>query len=94
MKGVPPAHREVDNRDVHGTDDGNDARSLISAALIVNGRMERNKAEIEEEENQHGCQASIPHPVCAPRRPSPECTRKKRNKAHEGAGRRHRFAPE
>ena len=91
MERVPPLHGEVDDRHVDHAHDADDARGAVGAALVVNGGVQRDEAEIEEEEDELRRQASVPHPVRAPGRTAPEGAREERDEGHQRARGGHRL---
>jgi hypothetical protein len=66
VQGIPPLHREIDDRQVHDADEREQRRRAVAAARILEGVGERDEAEVEEEQHQLGGHARVPRPSSAP----------------------------
>ena len=92
MQRVPPVDRELDDREVDRADQSEHRRRARAAAGILGGPIEREHAEIEQEQHQHRGQPRIPHPIGAPGRAAPERAGDETNEGEGGADRRRRLA--
>src|SRR3546814_1834571 len=70
VQGRPPIHGELDDRDVHHPDQGEDGGGAIAALAVLEGVQQRHVAEIEEEQDEHRGEAAVPLPPGAPHRPT------------------------
>ena len=90
---VPPVHRELDDGDVDHAHQRQDRGGAGALGRIVEGGVERDVAEIEEEQHQHRGEPRVPHPPGAPHRLPPERAAQERDEgeggAHRGARLRH-----
>ena len=87
---VPPAHREIDDRDVDRADDREQRAGLVGAPHVVDRLDQRDVAEVQEQQDQLRRQPRVPHPPGAPRRLAPERAGPQRDEGEHRAGRRER----
>ncbi|MCY1178060.1 hypothetical protein D9M73_183950 [compost metagenome] len=89
MQGVPPLHRILDDRDIHHTDNRKHRTGLGCTVTITDRLAQRNNAEVQEQQDEHGRKAGIPHPPAAPGRLAPDRPGDQRHGGHPGTdGRR------
>ena len=91
MQRVPPIDRELDDRNVDRADQRQHRRRARAAARIFGGPIEREHAEIEQEQHQHGGEPRVPHPIGAPGRPAPQRAGDQADECEGGADRRGRL---
>ena len=78
---VPPVHRILDDRNIDGSDDGQNCGGPSGAPRFIDRLPQGDQPEIEEEQDKDGCQPRVPNPVSAPHRLAPERSRHKRKQA-------------
>lgn len=81
---------KIDDRNVHHTDQREDRAGLVGPARVVYRRLQGDEADIQEEQDQLGCQACVPDPPGAPHRLAPQRAGPQRQEGEKGAGRRQR----
>ena len=87
MQGVPPFDREIDHRHVDHADQCKEAAGPVATARVVDGGLECQHGEVQEQQDQLRRQPRIPHPPGAPHRLAPQGAGPERQEGEHGAGR-------
>src|SRR5882672_828546 len=85
---VPPLYRVIDDRDVHYADDREQRAGAFCPPPVVDRRLQRHEAEVQEQQDQLRREARVPDPPGAPGRLAPERARPQRDEGEQRAGRR------
>ena len=72
---APPGHAEVDDRHVDRAHDGQQRGGAVAAPRIVVRGLQRDAADVQEQQQQFRRQPRIPHPPGAPGRLAPQRSR-------------------
>ena len=67
-----PLHRELDDGQDDDADEAQHGGQLGGQRLVLDRGAQRDQAEVEKEEDQHGGQPRVPHPEGAPHRLAPQ----------------------
>src|SRR3546814_16542041 len=84
-------HGELDDRDVHHPDQGEDGGGAIAALAVLEDVQQRHVAQIEEEQDEHRGEATVPIHPGDPHPPTPKLHCRQRT-ASELASQRRRGA--
>lgn len=83
---VPPVDRELDDRQVDGPHQCQDRGGAGPARRVLEGVVQGDIAQIQEEEDEDGGEPGVPDPPRAPHRLAPQGTGNQRDGGEDGAG--------
>ena len=72
VQSAPPIDAEFYDGQVYGANEGEDRAGPVAADRVVKGADECDVPSIKKEEHEHGREAGVPYPPCAPHRLTPQ----------------------